>query len=103
MPSSVKISILNRGTKLKVALAGTQGTSGQGATFHRGVCGGSVNGSNTIFSIPSTPNPNSLEICRNGVKQLEGEDITVLGLLVTFIGQVPRSGDFITYVYTTNT
>ena len=33
MPSSVKISVINRGTKLKVALAGTQGAPGVSQRF----------------------------------------------------------------------
>jgi len=92
------LSLAPNETTIKIVHEGIQGAPGVGANHRSGICGGLVNGSNTIFSIPTAPTAQSLLIFRNGVRQLLTDDYTVIGLLITF-AVAPRTGDSITYSY----
>lgn len=59
---------------------------------------GTVNSSNTVFTLPTTPGPVVL-IYRNGVlQQGGGADFTLAGSTVTFV-TAPITGDIILAVY----
>lgn len=76
--------------------SGTTGVSG--ATFYDAETpGGTVDGSNTTFSLNASPNPPaSLQLMRNGIVQRQGTDYFVSGSTVTFLaGAVPQSGDIV--------
>jgi len=78
------------------------GGGGSAGNFADGVIpAGPVNGSNTVFTLPSTPSPaSSLELYRNGLFQLQGTDYQISGNTVTFfLGSVPRSGDLLVASY----
>lgn len=54
---------------------------------------GSINGSNTVFTLANAPNPtDSLILVLNGQQQLEGTDYTLSGVMITFISIVPEVG-----------
>ena len=63
---------------------------------------GSVNGSNTAFTIASTPVSGSVELYRNGIrlKSGAGNDYTVSGVNIT-MNQAPESGDALLTDYQT--
>ena len=67
---------------------------------------GTVNGTNTTFTLANTPAPtSSLEVYRNGLLQTNGVDYTVAGTTITFLSvSIPQTGDLIeTYYRTTGT
>jgi hypothetical protein len=62
---------------------------------------GTVNGTNTTFSLASTPAPAaSLTLFRNGLALSQGVDYTLSGSVVTFAtGNVPQTGDILLAYY----
>ena len=62
---------------------------------------GTVNGSNAVFMLVSTPSPaGSLELFRNGLLQRQGADYQVSGNTITFfLASVPQSGDLLVASY----
>jgi hypothetical protein len=82
------------------------GTSGPCAsistTFVDGeVPSGTLNGSNTAFTLANVPNPSSsLALFRNGLLLRQSGDFTLSGNAVTFqTGGVPQTGDLLTASY----
>jgi hypothetical protein len=64
---------------------------------------GTLNGANTVFTLPSTPNPAlSLNLYLNGMLMEAGSDYTLAAATVTFInGVVPGAGDALLASYRT--
>ena len=63
---------------------------------------GSINGSNTAFTLASSPNPTgSLKLRKNGItlKSGAGNDFTLSGGTIT-MAVAPESGDVLTATYT---
>ncbi len=62
---------------------------------------GTINGSNAVFTVPSTPNPAaSLHLTRNGLVQKSGTDFTLSGATITFTGSaIPQTGDLLLASY----
>ena len=62
---------------------------------------GTVDGINTIFTLPSAPNPPaSLELTVNGLTYKSGTDYNLSGATVTFLAtSVPSSGSILTAFY----
>lgn len=62
---------------------------------------GAIDGVNTVFSLPSAPNPAlSLQLFRNGILQRSGEDFVLNGSKVTF-QTVPEVSDKLIASYRT--
>lgn len=77
---------------------GTGGSGSSGPGFVDGeVPAGSVNGSNTVFTLSQAPSPpGSLQLYRNGILMKTGIDYTLSGATVTFGGQsVPQTNDLL--------
>jgi hypothetical protein len=78
------------------------GGGGVGSSFADAeVPAGAVNGSNTVFTLASTPSPAaSLELYRNGLLQRQSADYQISGNVVTFfVASVPVSGDLLVASY----
>jgi hypothetical protein len=62
---------------------------------------GTVDGSNTVFTLTSAPSPaGSLELYRNGLLMRQGADYQISGNTVTFfLASVPQSGDLLVASY----
>ena len=62
---------------------------------------GAVNGSNTVFTLASTPSPaSSLELYRNGLLMLQGADYQISARTITFfLASVPQTGDLLVASY----
>lgn len=62
---------------------------------------GTINGTNTTFTLPSTPSPvGSLALYRNGLLQMVGVDYSLSGAVITFLsGSTPQSGDVLQAYY----
>ncbi len=76
--------------------SGPCGTGGAGPLFSdREVPGGTVDGSNTTFTLANAPSPAaSLELFRNGLEQNPSADYTLTGSTVQFLsGAIPQPGD----------
>ena len=55
---------------------------------------GTINGVNTVFTLPSSPAPNdSLRLYLNGVVQTRGIDYALLGSTITYLVTPPQTGD----------
>jgi hypothetical protein len=64
--------------------------------------GGSINGTNLIFTLANAPNPAlSLKLYKNGVLLQENGDFTLSGNTITFINSAvtPQSGDTLSAFY----
>jgi hypothetical protein len=73
---------------------GPAGPSGSGVNYSDAeVPGGTVNGSNAVFTLVNAPNPAvSLQLHRNGLLQTAGIDYTLSGNTITFLaGAIPQS------------
>lgn len=87
-----------------VASVGTGTGSGGGLTSSNFVYhetpSGSINGSNTIFSLANTPIVGKIDIYRNGLLQNEGSgnDYTISGTTITFV-TAPEVGDVLLVNY----
>ncbi len=92
-------------TSLTQAVTQLQSGGGNGSVNTAFIDGempaGSVNSSNTIYTLSAIPVPaSSLELYRNGLVQTVGVDYTVSGTTVTFLPvAVPKSGDLIQAYY----
>jgi len=78
------------------------GGGGVGGSFADAeVPAGVVNGSNTVFTLASTPSPaGSLELYRNGLLQRQGTDYQISTNTITFfLASVPQSGDLLVASY----
>jgi hypothetical protein len=66
---------------------------------------GTINGSNSGFTLSQTPVPaSSLELYRNGLVQTAGVDYTLNGKAITFLtANIPRSGDLLQAYYRSST
>jgi hypothetical protein len=62
---------------------------------------GTVNGSNAVFTLASSPSPAaSLELYRNGLLQRLGSDYQISGNAITFfLASVPQAGDLLVASY----
>ncbi|MGH9657269.1 MAG: hypothetical protein ACRD96_01930 [Bryobacteraceae bacterium] len=58
---------------------------------------GTINGTNTTFTLPSSPNPAaSLSLYRNGALKKPGVDYNLSAGTITFLpGQIPQTGDIL--------
>lgn len=84
-----------------VTLGGSGGGGGGGDfTFVEGVVPtGIIDGGNTLFTLPDTPNPAaSLDFYQNGQYLTSGVDYTLVGSAVTLIG-APEVGDVLIASY----
>lgn len=63
----------------------------------QGVPSGPVNGTNHVFTLPSTPS-NFLILTSNGVQQLPTTNYTISGPTITFVS-APLTGDELFYTY----
>ena len=83
--------------RVRAAEAGARGGSFADAEIPAGV----VNGSNTVFTLASTPSPaGSLELYRNGLLMLQGTDYQISTNVITFfLASVPQSGDMLVASY----
>jgi hypothetical protein len=73
---------------------GPAGAPGSGVNYSDAeVPGGTVNGSNAVFTLVNAPNPAvSLQLHRNGLLQTAGIDYTLSGNTITFLaGAIPQS------------
>lgn len=61
---------------------------------------GSVNGSNTDFTLSHTPTANTLHLYLNGVFQTPGVDYNLSGTTITFITAPDAGAVFAIYTYT---
>jgi hypothetical protein len=82
---------------------GIIGENGTGAFVDLETPTGSVNGSNLIFTLVSTPSPgSSLELFRNGIRLSPSVDFTLTGNTITFVsGAQPQTGDILRASYRT--
>ena len=56
---------------------------------------GAINGANTVYTLPDTPDTNSLQLFLNGAFQTGGGvDYTIAGLTITF-GSAPPTGSIL--------
>lgn len=81
------------------------GGGGSNVTFiDNEVPTGSMNGSNTVFSLAQTPSPGfSLMLFRNGVLLRQGLDYQLNANSITILGSnVPKAGDVLTAAYRIN-
>jgi uncharacterized protein YoxC len=72
------------------------GTSGAIAIFTDGeIPGGSINGTNPVFTLAVAPNPvTSLRLYKNGVLLAPVNDFTLTGATITFVtAAIPQAGD----------
>jgi hypothetical protein len=77
-----------------VFIDGTTGPCTQPTYSDAEVPGGTIDGSNKIFSLADTPLGSSLSLFRNGVYQTVNSDYTLNGSTIQFAtGAVPQSGD----------
>lgn len=85
--------------------SGPCGTAGSGSTApsftDAEVPAGTMNGTNTSFTVSAVPSPpSSLALYRNGVLQKTGQDYTVSGNLVQFLApSTPQPGDTLVASY----
>lgn len=65
------------------------------------VPGGTINGTNTTFTLANTPSPAStLALYRNGLLMTQGVDYSLSGSTVSFVsGETPQSGDVLQAYY----
>ena len=89
-----------------VRVDGTSGPCGSGGgvlpSFADGeIPGGSVNGSNAVFTLAFTPSPPAnLLLFRNGLRLDRGQDYTLAGSTITFfLGSIPQPGDLLLASY----
>jgi hypothetical protein len=63
--------------------------------------GGSINGSNTTFTLANTPSPAaSLDLALNGLRMSPGIDFTLSGNIISFLtASTPQTGDILTASY----
>jgi outer membrane murein-binding lipoprotein Lpp len=63
--------------------------------------GGSVNGTNTAFTLANSPSPvSSFALFRNGLLQSPGVDYTLSGMAITFLtASTPQTGDILQASY----
>jgi hypothetical protein len=84
---------------------GTAGSGGAGGILplysDAETPGGTVNGTNTVFTLLFAPSPvNSLILFRNGLLQTHGFDFSLAGNVITFLaGSTPEAGDELTASY----
>lgn len=88
------------GTATPCGSGGGGGEGGPSFVDHA-VPGGTVDGSNATFTLPSTPSPaGSLHLYVNGILQRAGSDFTLSGATVTFLsGAIPQAGDALAASY----
>lgn len=80
---------------------GTGGGGGGSSFADAEIPAGVVNGSNTVFTLASSPSPaSSLELYRNGLLMRQGTDYQISGNMVTFfLASVPLTGDLLAAYY----
>lgn len=72
------------------------------STIARGVPTGVIDGVNAVFTLPSVPVANGLNLYLNGIYQSPTTDYTLIGSTITF-GIAPSLSDIVTYEMTTAT
>lgn len=75
-----------------------QYSGGSGATYFKEIPSGSINSSNTSFSITHTPASNTFSVFRNGVMQVPSVDYTISGTTITYL-YAPSTGDTLYTIY----
>ncbi len=92
-----------------IRVDGTSGACGSGSGssvtgFIDGeIPAGAMDGSNTVFTLASTPNPaSSVMLYRNGMLLRPAVDFTISGNAITFSGLVPQNGDVLLASYRSN-
>jgi hypothetical protein len=77
------------------------GTSGQSSFVDNQIPTGTINGTNLVFKLGSTPNPtSSLRLYKNGILLMQSVDYTVNGSTINFLtASVPASGDSLVSFY----
>ena len=83
--------------------SGSSGGGGGGTTdefVDRETPTGSINGSNTVFTLSATPTTGSDHVFLNGVLQTEGTDYTIVGAIITFL-TAPETGAILRVSYRT--
>ena len=80
---------------------GTGGGGAGGSFADAEIPAGVVNGSNTVFTLASTPSPaGSLELYRNGLLQKQSADYQISTNTITFfLASVPQTGDLLVASY----
>lgn len=86
--------------------SGTWSVSGQTATLPAGagspalrrIVSGAVDGANTEFTLPGTPNTDQLQVFWNGVLMQSPDDFTIAGAVITTY-RPPKSGDVLQVFY----
>ena len=80
---------------------GSGGGAGGGSFVDSEVPAGAVDGSNTVFTLTSTPSPAaSLNLYRNGLLMRQGADYQISTNTITFfLASVPQSGDLLVANY----
>jgi hypothetical protein len=89
-------------TSLSNTVAGLPSSSNLNVAFvDAETPGGTVNGTNTAFTLAGTPSPaTSLALYRNGVLQKVALDYTISGASISFLSvAVPQTGDFLQAFY----
>ena len=70
---------------------GAQGGSGAGAERVGVTPSGSINGSNTIFTLPTIPRAGSVKVFVNGMRFKVGEDYNISGVTITMVTAPPST------------
>lgn len=78
-----------------LSMSGSTLNTVAGPTFVTGeVPSGTIDGSNTVFSLANSPIVGSVALMTNGLRQEEGVDYTIDGADITFeMGSIPQTGD----------
>jgi len=79
---------------------GVGGSSASGSFIDGEIPGGTLDGSNTTFTLANTPSPaSSVTLYRNGLLLQQGADYTVSNNSLTFLASAPQTGDILTASY----
>jgi hypothetical protein len=92
------IIIMSDGTSSNISASGFRiGSAGEVITFHQVTPTGTINGSNTSFSLPDVPDTSQcLAVFLDGLEQYQTSDYSLTSSTITFvvapaIGQVMRA------------
>lgn len=98
--TSSSLGSIKVGSNLSIDPDGTLNATGGGGggTYITEIPSGTINGSNTTFSIAHAPLTNTESLYVNGVYQQKISDYTLSGVTITFIA-APVVGDKLTITY----
>ncbi len=96
--SSATLNMYQTGDQMNVSISSTAG--GGGTAVAEEVPTGSINGSNTAFTIAHTPLASTFKLYLNGAREQNGTDYTLSGTNITFT-TAPLTGSilFVDYSY----